>query len=421
MTSVVFYFQVHQPYRLRRYTFFDIGAHDQYFADAENARIVRRVAEKGYLPMNNLLLQLIERHQGRFRCAFSVSGTALSQMEEYAPEALESFHKLARTGCVEFLAETSHHSLAFLGDVEEFDAQVKNQAARVERLFGVRPVTFRNTELVVSNDVARRAEQLGFAAILGEGADHLLGWRSPHRVYRPESCERLKILLRSYKLSDDIAFRFSNRGWSEWPLSADRFAEWVHALPEVDSVVGLFMDYETFGEHQWSETGIFKFMEHLPQALLRNPRLRFETPGEVVASQDAVARLDVPYPVSWADAERDLTAWLGNQMQRAAHDALYSLLPDVRRAAALGQEQLLEHWRRLSTSDHVYYMCTKFFADGDVHKYFSPYASPHDAFITFMNVLDDLARRAGAAAQGATPQNAAKPLATQLVPEGDAE
>jgi alpha-amylase len=288
-------------------------------------------------------------------------------------------------------------------------------------LFGVRPVTFRNTELVVSNDVARRAEQLGFAAILGEGADHLLGWRSPHRVYRPESCERLKILLRSYKLSDDIAFRFSNRGWSEWPLSADRFAEWVHALPEVDSVVGLFMDYETFGEHQWSETGIFKFMEHLPQALLRNPRLRFETPGEVVASQDAVARLDVPYPVSWADAERDLTAWLGNQMQRAAHDALYSLLPDVRRAAALGQEQLLEHWRRLSTSDHVYYMCTKFFADGDVHKYFSPYASPHDAFITFMNVLDDLARRAGAAAQGATPQNAAKPLATQLVPEGDAE
>jgi len=394
MTSLVFYFQVHQPYRLRRYTFFDIGAHDHYFDDAENARIVRRVADKCYLPMNALLLELVQRHEGRFRCAFSVSGTALSQMEEYAPAALESFQKLARTGCVEFLAETSHHSLSFLGDMEEFDAQVANQATRVEQLFGTRPTTFRNTELVVSNDIARRAEQLGFAAILGEGADHLLGWRSAHRVYRPEGCERLKILLRSYKLSDDIAFRFSNRGWSEWPLSAERFAEWVHALPPEDSLVGLFMDFETFGEHQWRETGIFKFMEHLPGALLRSSRVRFETPREVARYQDAVARLDVPYPVSWADAERDLTAWLGNQMQRAAHAALYSILADVRKAADLGRADLLERWRKLSTSDHVYYMCTKFFADGDVHKYFSPYASPHDAFITFMNVLDDLARRA---------------------------
>ena len=394
MTSVVFYFQVHQPYRLRRYTFFDIGAHDHYFDDAENARIIRRVAEKCYLPMNALILQQIERHQGKFRCAFSVSGTALMQMEEYAPEALESFKRLARTGSVEFLCETSHHSLSFLGDLEEFDAQVLDQAARVERVFGLRPTTFRNTELVVSNEVAQHAERLGFSAILGEGADHLLGWRSPHRVYRPESCERLKILLRSYKLSDDIAFRFSNRGWSEWPLKSERFAEWVHALPSADSIVGLFMDYETFGEHQWRETGIFDFMEYLPGALLKNGRVRFETPRQVAKAQDAVARLDVPYPVSWADAERDLTAWLGNQMQRAAHDALYAILEDVKSAAAAGRPDLLERWRKLSTSDHVYYMCTKWFADGDVHKYFSPYASPHDAFITFMNVLDDLARRA---------------------------
>jgi len=398
MTSVVFYFQVHQPYRLRRYTFFDIGAHDHYFDDAENARIVRRVAEKCYLPMNALLLEQVERHQGKFRCAFSVSGTAIMQMEEYAPEALESFKRLARTGCVEFLCETSHHSLAFLGDEEEFDAQVLDQAARVERVFGAKPVTFRNTELVVSNAVARRAERLGFSAILGEGADHLLGWRSPHRVYRPEGCERLKLLLRSYKLSDDIAFRFSNRGWSEWPLNSERFAAWIHALPGDDSIVGLFMDYETFGEHQWRETGIFAFMEHVPRALLQQARVRFETPSEVAKSQDAVARLDVPYPVSWADAERDLTAWLGNQMQRAAHEELYKLLPDVTRAAAAGGPDLLERWRKLSTSDHVYYMCTKWFADGDVHKYFSPYASPHDAFITFMNVLDDLARRAKLAA-----------------------
>lgn len=411
MTSVVFYFQVHQPYRLRRYSFFDIGVHDKYFDDVENARIVRRVAEKCYQPMNDLLLQQIERHQGKFRCAFSVSGTALSQMEEYAPDALESFRRLARTGCVEFLGETSHHSLAFLGDYEEFDAQVLDQAARVERLFGARPTTFRNTELVVSNDVAKRAEGLGFSAILGEGADHLLGWRSPHRVYRPESCERLKILLRSYKLSDDIAFRFSNRGWSEWPLRSERFAEWVDGLPSEDSLVGLFMDYETFGEHQWRETGIFDFMEHLPGALLRNGRVRFETPSQVIRSQDAVARLDVPYPVSWADAERDLTAWLGNQMQRAAHHALYALLPSVRLAAKAGRGDILEHWRKLSTSDHVYYMCTKWFADGDVHKYFSPYASPHDAFITFMNVLDDLARRALAAAPAASVETPVDPVA----------
>lgn len=410
MTSVVFYFQVHQPYRLRRYTFFDIGAHDQYFDDAENARIVRRVAEKCYLPMNALLLEQIQRHAGRFRCAFSVSGTAISQMEEYAPEALESFVRLARTGAVEFLGETSHHSLACLGDVDEFDAQVANQAAKVERVFGAKPRTFRNTELVVSNDIAARAERLGFTAILGEGADHLLGWRSPHRVYRPEGCESLKILLRSYKLSDDIAFRFSNRGWAEWPLTADRFARWVDDLPGDDSIVGLFMDYETFGEHQWQETGIFKFMEHLPGAMLARGRVRFETPKQVAATQDSVARLDVPYPVSWADAERDLTAWLGNQMQRAAHAALYSVLPDVRRAADAGDGVHLERWRKLSTSDHVYYMCTKFFSDGDVHKYFSPYASPHDAFITFMNVLDDLARRARAAC----PTAEARPAALEV-------
>jgi alpha-amylase len=393
MTALSFYFQVHQPFRLRRYTFFDIGHHDAYFDDAENARIVRRVAAKCYVPMNTLLLQLIIRMRGRFRCAFSVSGTALEQMELWAPDALASFQKLAATGCVEFLCETSHHSLSFLGDMAEFDAQVRDQAKNVERLFGQTPTSFRNTELVVDNNVARRAEEIGFKAILGEGADQLLGWRSPHRVYRAQSCERIKLLLRSYKLSDDIAFRFSNRGWSEWPLRAERFAEWIHALPREDEFVGLFMDFETFGEHQWDDTGIFRFMEHLPEAILKNPRFHFQTPSQVAAELDPVARLDIQHPVSWADAERDLTAWLGNHMQRAAHDALYSLSSAVREAAAAGDTELYNHWRRLTTSDHVYYMCTKWFSDGDVHKYFSPYASPHDAFIAFMNVLDDLARR----------------------------
>jgi len=394
VTDLVFYFQVHQPFRLRRYTFFDIGRSDHYFDDVENARIVRRVAEKCYLPMNAVILRQIEATDGNFRCAYSVSGTALEQMERWAPEAIESFVRLARTGAVEFLAETSQHSLCGLYDAEEFRSQVKAQADKIERLFGRRPTAFRNTELVVDERIARMAEEMGYQVILGEGADHLLGWRSPHRVYRPEGCESIKILLRSYKLSDDIAFRFSNRGWEEWPLTADKFARWVHAVPSQDTVIGLFMDYETFGEHQWTETGIFAFMEHMPREILKDGRFRFRTPSEVAEERDPVARLSIPHPVSWADVERDLTAWLGNAMQHAANAAFYALRPSVMRAAEAGAGEVLDDWRKLSTSDHLYYMCTKWFSDGDVHKYFSPYASPHDAFIAFMNVLDDLARRA---------------------------
>ena len=395
MTSIVFYFQVHQPFRLRHYTFFEIGKSRAYFNDTENARIVRRVAAKCYLPMNALILDLIERHEGKFRCAYSISGTALTQFEQWSPETLQSFQALAATGGVEILGETSHHSLAFLADAGEFDAQVLAHRDRIEALFGLQPTTFRNTELVVDNEIARRVENLGFTGILGEGADHILGWRSTNRVYRPETCEKLKILLRAYRLSDDIAFRFSNRDWPEWPLSADRFADWVRDLPSEDPYAGLFMDYETFGEHQWDETGIFDFMRHLPGAIL-NAGLDFATPAEVIEREDPIARLDIPQPVSWADAERDLTAWLGNQMQVAAHEALYALLPMARAAAAAGRPDLYETWRRLSTSDHVYYMCTKWFSDGDVHKYFSPYDTPHDAFISFMNVIDGLRREMAA-------------------------
>jgi len=391
-TSVVLYFQVHQPFRLRHFTFFDIGSGAGWFDDAENERIVRRVAERCYRPTNAILLEQIERHEGRFRCAFSVSGTALDQMERWAPEALDSFVKLARTGCVEFLAETSHHSLASLADAEEFDAQARAQMRRVEALFGRRPTAFRNTELVVSEPIARRVEELGFEVLLAEGADHLLGWRSPRHVYRPEGCERLKLLLRDYVLSDDVAFRFSNRDWPEWPLTAERFAAKLAAAEARERSIGLFMDFETFGEHQWEETGILTFLRELPSAALAHPNIAFGTPTEVARELDVVARLSIPRPVSWADAERDLTAWLGNPMQTAAHEALYGLRDEVVRLAAAGSPEVLEKWRRLSTSDHVYYMCTKWFSDGDVHKYFSPYATPHDAFISFMNVFDDLAR-----------------------------
>ena len=417
MRSIVFYFQVHQPWRLRHYTFFDIGSGKEWFDDAENARIVRRVAEKCYLPMNAQMLEQIERHGERFRISYSISGAALDQFERWVPEAIESFQKLAATGCVEFLGETSHHSLAALASPEEFDRQVLDQAARIEKLFGRRPTTFRNTELVITNEIARRAEELGFRAILGEGADQLLGWRSPHRVYRPEGCERIKLLLRSYRYSDDIAFRFSNKSWPEYPLPAERFARWLAGLGDKERFVGLFMDYETFGEHQWEETGIFRFMRELPAACLATGALDFRTPAEVAEALDPGARLDIPRPVSWADAERDLTAWLGNPMQKAAHEALYGLLPEVQKLAAAGVEAPYQKWRRLSTSDHVYYMCTKWFSDGDVHKYFSPYATPHDAFISFMNVFDDLSRevRSGLEALAASPSP--NPLAAPTDPQ----
>jgi alpha-amylase len=399
MTSLVFYFQVHQPHRLRRYSFFDIGGPSGYFDEDENRRILRRVAEKSYLPMNALLLEQIERHEGRFRVSFSISSTALDQVEAWSPETLESFRRLLDTDCVELLGETSHHSLAFLGDPTEFEEQIRLHRARLEALFGVTPRVFRNTELICDQNLARTAERLGFRGILCEGAEHLLGWRSPHRVYRPEGCERLKMLMRSYRFSDDIAFRFSNRAWEEYPLTAPKFARWVHALPPEETVVGLFMDYETFGEHQWEETGIFDFMAHLPAAIGKDARFRFETPSEVLEREPPVARLPVPRPVSWADQERDLTAWLGNAMQRDAHQALYALARPARAAGRAGHSELLETWRRLTTSDHFYYMCVKWFSDGDVHKYFSPYPSPHDAFITFMNVVDDLRRRLERAAK----------------------
>jgi len=398
--DVVFYFQVHQPFRLRRYSFFDIGAHERYFDDAENARIVRRVAEKCYLPMNALVLELIERHAGRFRCSYSISGCALEQFETWAPEVLASFRALAETGCVEFLCETSMHSLAALSDEQEFREQVAEQRERVERLFGTRPTTFRNTELVIGERVAQLVEELGFDVLLGEGAEVLLEGRSTHAVWRPQGCQRLKLLLRDYDLSDDIAFRFSNRSWEEWPLPAERFARWVSELPGGDECVNLFMDYETFGEHQWADTGIFRFMERLPAELLEDPKLRFATPSEAAAERAVAGVLPIPRPVSWADAERDLSAWLGNPMQRAASEALWSLAPAVRKMPAAGAE-LRQRWRRLTTSDHLYYMSTKFFSDGDVHKYFSPYATPHDAFVAFMNVIDDLARRIEAASKPA--------------------
>ncbi len=399
MTAIVFYFQVHQPYRLRRYTFFDIGHGGRYFDDAENRRIMERVAQRCYLPMNELILKVIEETDGAFRCSFAITGPALQQLEDWAPEALESFVRLAETGCAEFICETAYHSLASETDTREFEEQIVAQRDRLESLFGARATSFRNTELVFDDDIARRIEDLGFDVLLGEGADRLLGQRSARRVYRPAGCRRLKLLLRDYLFSDDIAFRFSNREWPQYPLMADTFASWLHKATEEDVFIGLFMDYETFGEHQGEETGVLEFMRHVPGYVLEDPRFRFQTPSQVAAEHEPVAEIEAPSPVSWADAERDLSAWLGNPMQKAAQTALYELADDVRRLAELGHPEFLEDWRKLTTSDHVYYMCTKVRSDGDVHEYFTPYESPHDSFIVFMNVLDDLTDRVTAAVE----------------------
>ncbi len=390
MPSICCYFQVHQPFRLRHYTYFDIGARHDYEDEAKNRDILRKVAAKCYLPANRLLLDLLRRHEGRFRVSFSISGVALDQFERYHPETLESFRQLAETGHVEFLNETYHHSLAFLYSRREFLDQVKLHRARIRQLFGQNATAFRNTELIYNNDVARVAEELGYRVILAEGADRILGWRSPNFLYQPAGCVKIKLLLKNYRLSDDIAFRFSNRDWPEYPLTADKFARWIHQINASGEVINLFMDYETFGEHQWEDTGIFEFLRVLPSALMQHPDFRFETPSQVARQYSPMAQLDVPRFVSWADVERDLTAWIGNDMQNDAIRSLYALEKDARRRA---NAALLPVWRSLQTSDHFYYMCTKWFADGDVHKYFNPYASPYDAYVNYMNILTDFARR----------------------------
>ena len=386
MPSVCFYFQVHQPYRLRHYTFFDIGRNHFYEDEDANCDILLKVARKSYLPMNRLLLEQIQRGKGRFKVAFSLTGTVLTQFEAWAPEVIRSFQDLAETGCVEFLSETDAHSLAFQTSQQEFCEQVRAHDARIEALFGQKPRVFRNTELIYNNDLANLIEHMGYEAILAEGADQILGWRSPNFVYQPSTCLDLKLLLKNYRLSDDIAFRFSNHEWPEFPLTAEKFASWAHASNAAGEVINLFMDYETFGEHQGEGTGIFQFMQALPDCVLSHPDFDFRTPTEVARTMASMARLDVPLFISWADAERDLTAWLGNDMQNDAIEALYKLESRVK---ATKNPDLLWTWRRLQTSDHFYYMCTKWFADGDVHKYFNPYSSPYDAYINYMNVLAD--------------------------------
>lgn len=390
MKTICFYFQVHQPFRLRHYRFFDIGKNHNYFDEFANRSIMRKVAEKCYLPTNNLMLALINEFGSRFKISYSISGTALDQFELYAPDVLDSFKRLAETGCVEFLAETYSHSLSALKCPGEFEKQVKAHANKIEQLFGQKPTTFRNTELIYSDEIGAMVANLGYKAMLTEGAKHILGWKSSNYLYTNAINPKLKLLLKNFQLSDDIAFRFSNRGWEEWPLTTEKYVDWLNSIDQKDEIINLFMDYETFGEHQWAETGIFEFLKALPQRVFSNSNFEFLTPSEAAKKHQPIANLHVPYPISWADEERDLTAWLGNEIQDDAFDNLYSLIEKINN---INDPDILRDWRYLQTSDHFYYMCTKWFSDGDVHKYFNPYDSPYDAFITFMNVFSDFKLR----------------------------
>jgi len=394
MRTICIYFQVHQPFRFRTYRFFDIGNDHYYYDDYTNESILRKVAGKCYLPANRLLLDLVRKHEGKFRVAFSISGIAIEQFRLYAPDVLDSFKELADTGHVEFLAETYAHSLASMRDREEFTRQVQEHRSLIQETFGQQPKVFRNTELIYSDEIGAEVYRMGFRTMLTEGAKHVLGWKSPNYLYCNAIEPRLKVLLKNYKLSDDIAFRFSNKGWKDYPLTAEKYAGWLKELPKEEETVNLFMDYETFGEHQWKETGIFEFLRALPDAVLNRTGFTFSTPSEVAKNLQVVSAVHVPNAISWADEERDLSAWLGNEMQQEAFHKLYDL---GERVAMSGDRDLLIDYRNLQVSDHFYYMSTKFFSDGEVHSYFNPYNTPYDAFINYMNVLSDFKIRVDAA------------------------
>jgi alpha-amylase len=390
MVSICFYFHVHQPHRLGKYGVLDFGEHSNYFDEQKNKEIMLKVAKKCYLPTNKLLLDLIKQHKGKFKISFSITGTILEQMQKYSPEVLESFQELVKTGHVDIVGETYHHSLAYIFSKDEFKEQVNMHKKKVKELFNVEPKVFRNTELIFNNELAKFVQDMGYEAILAEGADHILNGRTPNHVYKSVFADKIKLLLKNYKLSDDIAFRFSNKGWESHPLTVDKYAKWINSINGGGEIVNLFMDYETFGEHQWEDTGIFEFMKHLPTELLKHPDNEFLTVTEAAKKYPIRDQIDAHNYVSWADLERDLTAWLGNPLQDSSMNALYKLEKHVKETK---DEELIRDWRNLTTSDHVYYMCTKWFNDGDVHKYFSPYDSPYDAYIIFMTVLNDFVRR----------------------------
>ena len=374
MKSICFYFQIHQPFRLKTYRFFDIGNDHYYYDDFANDDIITRIAQRSYLPANQMLLDMIKENGKKFKVAFSISGTALEQLEQYVPEFIDSMKDLADTGCVEFLSETYAHSLSSLVDTEEFIAQVKSHDEKIYQLFGKRPKVFRNTELIYDDDIAAIVASMGFKGAITEGAKHILGWKSPNYLYKAASAPKLKLLLKNSKLSNDIAFRFSNPEWAAYPLTADKYINWIAALPEEEMLINLFMNYETFGELQPRESGIFEFMKALPRFAAQQG-IEFMTPSEVVSKLKPVGELSVMHPISWADEARDTSAWMGNILQEEAVNKLYCLSERIR---LIEDKRIRQDWNYLQASDHF-----------SVHSHYSPYDSPYSAFTNYMNVLSD--------------------------------
>ena len=408
MKSIVLYLHMHQPYRVKHYSIFSVDHDHDYWTDKDwytgsnNERIFKKVAEKSYRPMLKQLGKLIETTD-KFKFSLSMTGTFLEQAEEWAPDVIDSIRKLVKTGRVEIVNETYNHSLSFFVDRDEFEAEVRLHQDRVRELFGVETKVFRNTELAYNNDLAQWAEGFGFKGIIAEGWDKILETRTPNKVYRPDGCNSIKLLTKNYRLSDDIAFRFSNKTWNEWPLTVDKYIRWLETAGNQGPVINLFMDFETFGENVWKDTGIFEFFNDLVLRWSNDSNHNFMTVSEACDSSTSEETISMPWTVTWADTERDLSAWLGNSMQHEALKAIYDLKESV---LASKDEDLIADWRRLLTSDHLYYMSTKHLNDGGVHQYFSPYDSPFDAFLYFMNAVRDVRGRADAY----KPKVAKKPI-----------
>ena len=391
MRAICLYLHIHQPWRYRRYSIFDVAHNHNYWYEKDyydkqnNERIFRKVAKKSYYPMLNLIEQNLRGFPG-FKVSLSITGVWLEQAAEWEPELINQIRRLVNTGRVEIVGETYYHSLAFFYDRDEFQAQVKMHSDAIARLFGVRPIVFRNTEFAYNDELGRWADKLGYKAVLAEGWDKVLGWRSPNHVYKVAGAERTRLLLKNYRLSDDIAFRFSDRNWKEWPLTVPKYQNWLNMDAINGNLINLFMDFETFGENIWEDTGIFNFMNELIPSWLSEFDNKFVTVSEAADIEQPADAISMPETVTWADTERDLSAWLGNEMQHEAETSLYSMRQEI---MASGDIDLIDDWRRLSTSDHPYYMCTKYWNDGDVHAYFSPFDSPYDAFMYYMNVIRD--------------------------------
>ena len=386
MKTICFYFQVHLPMQLKRYRFFEIGSDHYYYDDFANEANVQRVANNSFLPSNRLILDMIRSSHGKFKVSFSISGIALELFEQYAPEVIDSFKELAATGSVEFIAETYAHSLASIFDPEEFVLQAKQQSDTLFELFGVRPTVFRNTEMIYSDEIGQMIHELGYNTILTEGSKHVLGWKSPNFLYGHSYIPQVKILTRNMKLSDDIAYRFSDWSWSEFPLTAEKLMGWIKNSDESEKIFSMFMGYQSFGDRQKPESGIFEFLKALPYQALAN-RISFSTPSEIAKKFNPISPISVPYPQSWIGEEKDLSSWTGNDLQTEALQKLYQVGERVR----LCSDRSLKHdCLCLQSSDHFQYMTTK---PWNSFAIYPNYDSPYDAFTNYMNILADFIDR----------------------------